>query len=55
VAEMGGPYPLFRKFTECNDALGPLLQAAILGQMEPKQALNEGAKKVNELLARPAG
>ncbi|HEV8633697.1 MAG TPA: extracellular solute-binding protein [Chloroflexota bacterium] len=55
VAEMGGPYPLFRKFTESNDALGPLLQAAILGQTEPKQALNEGSKKVNEILARPAG
>lgn len=55
VAELGGPYPLFRKYTECNDALGPLLQAAILGKMEPKQALTEGAQKVNEILAQSAG
>lgn len=55
AAELGNPYPLFRDFTHCNDALGPLLQAVMLGKMQPSQALQQGAQKVDSILAQSAG
>jgi len=44
---------LHPRSTELNMALLPLLQAALMGEMSPQEALDEGARQWKEILARP--
>ena len=50
------PYAHFRpglpQYTEISAAVQDAIQAAVLGQMEPKAALDAAAEKVNQLLAQ---
>lgn len=38
-----------------SDVLAPEIQAAVLGQKDPKQALNDAAKRANDLIQQNAG
>lgn len=50
------PYAHFRpgipQYTEISSAIQDAIQAAVLGQTSPKEALDAAAKKVNQLLAQ---
>jgi len=50
------PYAHFRpglpQYTEISAAVQDAIQAAVLGQMEPKAALDAAAEKVDQLLAQ---
>ena len=54
AAEAGGVYPFFPFFTEANDAIGPELEKAILGQIGVEEALAEAERKVTEVIKRRA-
>jgi ABC-type glycerol-3-phosphate transport system substrate-binding protein len=54
AAEVGNIYPYFPFFSEANDAIGPELAKAILGQQDIPTALNQAEAKVKDVIARRA-
>ncbi len=52
AAEAGNIYPYFPFFEEANNAIGPELEKAILGQVEIPAALQEAENKVKEVITR---
>ena len=54
AAEAGNIYPFFPFFSEANDAIGPELDKAFLGQVSVQDGLAEADRKVREVIKRRA-
>ncbi len=52
AAQVGNIYPYFPFFEEANNAIGPELEKAILGQQSPQAALAAAETKVKDVIAR---